>query len=81
MLRLWLNKLGWLTEEDKLLTSEELRGKLAAVSSKYESSLMEDIMTRRMACIRGGYHGCFFGEDPCCEAVYAKYLGQIDLID
>ena len=80
MLRLWLSKLGWLTEQDKSLSSEELRAKLAAVSSKYESSLMEDVMARRMACIRGGYHGSFFGEDPCCEALYSKYLTQIELL-
>jgi len=79
-LRMWLSKLGWLTEEDHALCGEELRGKLAAVSSKYEYSLLDDLVVSRMACIRGGCHGSFFAEDPCCEALYLKYLQQIGLL-
>ena len=45
----------------------------------WQDSLVQDSMTRRTACIRGGVHGTFFGEDPCCEALYAKYLESIGL--
>ena len=53
--------------------------KLASICHKYDESLIESSMARCMACIRGGGHGSFFAEDPCCEALYMKYLDNVGL--
>ena len=78
LLRSWLIKFGWYTEEDSSRDGEALKDKLRTVC---EQSSLEEIVSRRLACILGGHHGAFFADDVMCEATYLKYLASIGLVE